>query len=638
MESPAPEPYTPTPNFPNSACFLDPNTTSLTLSLASRYFFLKTGDYANYINSPLYQYNGSVVLMSALTSITAGTASASKALVLDSSSNITGINNITFSGTLSGAVVNSNQYLLAGSPLSFSYISGITPGTASASKALVLDGSSGIAGIATLGLSSTSGGDMLTLTTTATGARNTIKFITDTQNWEIGSRGSTATNANNFYIYNSAYRLLMNPTGDTSILSSTDSSSSTTGALKISGGIGIVKNCHIDGILNLNRNGSQMIINNNAKNALLEVPSTPDILRMVRGHSINIGSNGVCIENSSTRDPRYTLDLGATAGNIKIALFDGGGGTYGIGANSSKLILVTGGNSGFSFWKSTTSGSLNTLQAEIDGDSNFIAGNNIFAGTGIVARQGFSSSGRSGVNCVMHQANTTYAEIFSYNYTTAAFKDILIGDTLLIQGGVKNVGIGIANPSSDIIAYPFVVNKTISSSISGSYGYLSNSGSGSGTGTGSVPVSIYTSGRIFATEFDAYSDRRLKHKIEKINAEQADAFIDKVEPVQFEWKSDDAGTRTGYIAQQLLSTGLFEDLVTYHVDDKMKSDDSGSPEGYSLTIQYQNIIAILHQALKNQRELIEDLLLKEQSRALLCSQNQKKINELELKLNELIYS
>jgi len=165
------------------------------------------------------------------------------------------------------------------------------------------------------------------------------------------------------------------------------------------------------------------------------------------------------------------------------------------------------------------------------------------------------------------------------------------------------MGIGF-NPASDIIAYPFAVNKTISSSIPGSYGYLSTGGAGTGSGTGSVQVSIYASGRVFAVEFDAYSDRRLKHHITPIDTDKAMAFIDKVEPVEYEWRSEDAGKRTGYVAQQLLSTGLFPDLCTMHVDPKMVADDD-SPEGYSLSLQYAAVVPILHAAIKAQRELLK---------------------------------
>lgn len=476
-ESPAPSPYTPTPTAPNSSCFLNPNATTLSLATASRYFFLKTGDYASYVNSALYQLSGSQILMSALTSVTAGTASASKALVLDSSLNITNINNITSTGTLT-----------------------------------------------------------------------------------------------------------------------------------------------------LTRAGSQLSITNGANSGLIEVSAGGSgSLRVVNGTCLNISSGGLTVASSSTAQARYNLDMQASVADIKLCLYqNGSNGTYGFGTSGSALNVITGGSS-IKFYKTATGGSLGTNTATIDTDGNFEAINNIFGATGIGCRNGFSSSSRSGLMGIFHFANSVYGELFTHNYTTGTFKDLLIADTLLVQGGVKNVGIGIANPSSDVIAYPFVVNKTINSSVT-NYGYLSQSTVGNSAGsTGSVGVSIYANGRIWATEFDAYSDGRKKKNIEKIDSLKADEFIDKVEPVEYEWKNpNEAGRRTGYIAQQLLSTGLFEDLVTYHVDDKMKSDDSGSPEGYSLTIQYNNVIAILHQALKNQREIIRE--------------NQKKINELELKLNELSFS
>ena len=74
-----------------------------------------------------------------LTSITAGTASASKALILDSSTNITGINSIgTTTLVLGGTSLGTTQA---------AYLTSITPGTAAASKALVIDSSKNISGL-----------------------------------------------------------------------------------------------------------------------------------------------------------------------------------------------------------------------------------------------------------------------------------------------------------------------------------------------------------------------------------------------------------------------------------------------------------------------------------------------------------
>lgn len=354
--------------------------------------------------------------------------------------------------------------------------------------------------------------------------------------------------------------------------------------------------------INITRNGSQLSIINGANSGLIEVPASPNHLRLVRGYAVNIGASGVTIDNASNSAARYPIDLQATLGDIKLCLYQSGSnGTYGLGASGSVLNYCSGG-AGHKFYKSSTAGVLSTLQAEIDTNSNFIASNNLIAGTGCFLRQGFSSAGRANTGLAMHMANSTYAEIFAYDYTGATFKDIKLANGLLLNGGTGYAGIGFAG--GDLIAYPFAVNTTISSSIPGSYGYLNTSGAGTGSGTGSVQVSIYASGRMFATEFDAYSDRRLKHHITPIDTDRALDFIDQVEPVEYEWRSEDAGKRTGYIAQQLLSTKLFPDLCTMHVDPKMVADDD-SPEGYSLSLQYAAVVPILHTAIKAMRaELI----------------------------------
>ena len=356
------------------------------------------------------------------------------------------------------------------------------------------------------------------------------------------------------------------------------------------------------GTMSISRSGSHLTLVNGANSALIELPTSPNQLRLVRGYAVNISSTGVTVDSASNAVARYPIDLQASLGDIKLCLYQSGSnGTYGLGASSSVLNYCSGG-AGHKFYKSSTSGVLSTLQAEIDTNSNFIASNNLIAGTGCFLRQGFSSAGRANTGLAMHMANSTYAEIFSYDYTGASFKDIKIANGLLCNGGTGYAGIGFAG--GDIIAYPFAINTTISSSIPGSYGYLSTSGAGTGSGTGSVQVSLYCSGRAFAVEFDAYSDRRLKQNIVSIDSKKALDFIDKVEPVEYEWRNEDAGKRQGYIAQQLLATGLFPDICTQHVDPKMVADDE-SPEGYSLSLQYNNIIPILHSAIRSQRELLK---------------------------------
>ncbi len=67
-----------------------------------------------------------------------------------------------------------------------------------------------------------------------------------------------------------------------------------------------------------------------------------------------------------------------------------------------------------------------------------------------------------------------------------------------------NVGIGSTSPTQGKLV--------VSGNVSGSYTYRYLSGSGvGGPITGNIPVSIYASDRVAASEFDAYSDARIKH-------------------------------------------------------------------------------------------------------------------------------
>lgn len=144
-----------TPPLYNSDVFnpslFDYASESLTLDTADKRYLKLTGGsitgnlfVSGVVDCGTLTIGGSPVDLSYITGITPGTAVASKALVLDSSSNITGINLISSTSlmgttlTLSGASMTSTQ---------INYLTSITPGTAAASKAIILDASSNITGI-----------------------------------------------------------------------------------------------------------------------------------------------------------------------------------------------------------------------------------------------------------------------------------------------------------------------------------------------------------------------------------------------------------------------------------------------------------------------------------------------------------
>ena len=75
---------------------------------------------------------------------------------------------------------------------------------------------------------------------------------------------------------------------------------------------------------------------------------------------------------------------------------------------------------------------------------------------------------------------------------------------MMIQSSTGNVGIGTTSPTQAAL----VVNGSQNDNIS--YGFLNSTGS-TGTSSGNNGYSIYASSRIAATEFDAYSDARIKN-------------------------------------------------------------------------------------------------------------------------------
>ena len=77
-------------------------------------------------------------------------------------------------------------------------------------------------------------------------------LITDNQTQEIGARESLASvYPTNYYIYNGQFNMVMIPADITSLLNATASTSTSTGALILSDGIGVIKNSFFGGTLNV---------------------------------------------------------------------------------------------------------------------------------------------------------------------------------------------------------------------------------------------------------------------------------------------------------------------------------------------------------------------------------------------------
>jgi hypothetical protein len=335
------------------------------------------------------------------------------------------------------------------------------------------------------------------------------------------------------------------------------------------------------------------------------------MLRLVAGGgsmAMNINSTGVVIGNG-TADPKCRLDLGAPASsNMILSLFNNTSSYYGFSANNNALQSSS--FTDFSWYSGCTNASpINTSIMTLLSSGTLSVTQNLVAGTGLFIKQGFNITGRVGNGIAMHCANSTYSEIFTYDYTASQVKDMRIANTIYISDQNKFVGIGQGTTQPN---YPLTVVGNFSTSFIGTYGYLNINGGFSGVATGVVPVTASFQHRLWCSEVNVFSDRRLKENIVDVEQEDAIEFVRKVQAKNYNWKADSSKRRcTGYIAQDVLKHTKFPEVVCFSPDDELEQtfDEDGfmSPAGQRMLVSYQNAVPILHSALANAFDQIDEL-------------------------------
>ena len=331
----------------------------------------------------------------------------------------------------------------------------------------------------------------------------------------------------------------------------------------------------------------------------------------LRGTSQNEGGRMTLL--SSLRGTS-TMDLGAALrDNILIVRQGGGLSANMIGCNANTFTMTSAQPSGFS-WHCNTSAlaadweALGAECANLNTIGEFRSTSNMFTSRGVHAH-GFEITNqmRASGGGVHLQYTSSIGYLFAYNYATLAVQpwhDLQIGNNALyVRDSVNShVGIGTITP-----AYPLDVQRTVTASLSGGYGYLAPSGTGTGGGTGNVSMSIRAAGRIVCPEFNAHSDRRIKANIVDIKLETALKFVKDVRPRQYNLIGS-SDVDFGFIAQEILKTDdpLINDIVSWHPDETMVADDE-SPAGYKASVSYNEIIPLLHRALADALERIESV-------------------------------
>ena len=507
-------------------------------------------------------------------------------------------------------------------------IDAIVPGVVSASKAVIVDASKNITGFNSIGISRATG-DLLSLSATDAASRCSILMTAPSNSLELGVRSDGLFTGHYYRYANGAFRFVQNSTtgnsqhfgqflidtsgshltlknsSETSLiehgLSSLRISSSVCPALLSLTSIGV----------NISSNGNHLTLRNGAQTSFFEETSS-GILRTVSGLSMNLDSNGLRIDSlGNTASARSRLDLGDSVSNKTLGIYNNGTSFYGLSANNNQLQFSS--NSAFAWYTACTDASpINTTRLTLASNGVLTLTENAIMPRGFfVAQNGFSGAGRTGIGLACHMANISFAELFTWDYTNSLWKDLKINNTMYVNGTNSFVQIG-ANPGNPI--YPLAVSGNFTTSFAGSYGYLNSSGAGSGSSTGSVPVTCFLQHRLWCSEVNAFSDRRLKENFKEIDEDDAVEFVKKIKPFSYNWKSDkNKNINIGYVAQDILKLRKFDSLVSVGPDEDLNEeiDEDGlvSPAKHRFLVSYQSAIPVLHAALKHALEEIEMLKL-----------------------------
>ena len=331
-----------------------------------------------------------------------GTAEASKALVLDSSSNITGINSLTTT-TLITTNLTLGATAITATGIELNYLDLTTgAGTAEALKALVLDVNKDISSIRNIGLSgiitTSATNTVMNIVAPSSATRANFVFTNDLGvQYEYGIRGS-ASNPSGLYWYRGSYTMVMfgnsmmsmgnqttQPTrqleinnstgaclrltynltsnlcdftlssggilnitpssGTTNLSSSTSSTSSTTGAITLAGGIGISKTTDSSSITNggtFTTAGGIAVAKSAWFGGTIYVnKSTSSTLFSGYSGSANFTVNGL-LDTSITIGTGSNNDLNIITGSITAMTIDGiNQSIYGIGSLSATNLSAT---------------------------------------------------------------------------------------------------------------------------------------------------------------------------------------------------------------------------------------------------------------------------------------------------------
>jgi hypothetical protein len=577
--------------------------------------------------------------------VTTGTASASKALVVDSLRDIVNIRNLTAS-TLTGSLQTAAQTNITSlgtlSALSISgsltmgstviseseigVLDGVTAGTASASKALVVDSLRDIVNINDL-TASTLTGTIQTAAQTNITSLGTLSALSISGNLTMGATvisegeigvldGVTAgtVTADKAVVVDSnkdisSFRNLTatNLTGTIQTAAQTNITSlGTLSALSISGsltmGSTVISESEIgvlDGVTAGTASASKALVVDSSRN----ITNINDLTASTLTGTIQTAAqtNITSLGTLSALSISGSLTMGSTViSESEIGVLDGV--TAGT-ASASKALVVDSSRNIVNINDLTVSTLTGTIQTA--------------AQTNITSLGTLSALSISG-SLTIGSTVISESEIGVLDGVTAgtasASKALIVNSSRNITN-INNISVSslaINSPSNTNL--PLEVGYT-SYQFTGAYAYSNDTNAHGLVDAGdgiTANYSLRTDGRILVTgEVEITSDKRLKKDIEPLTSKLAKDFIYKTTPVRFNWKNGDTQTDYGYIAQDIKKAG-FDDLVQivphYGMVEDIEADGFINPKDSKFTFSPGKIIPLL--AL-NQKNIYDELSVKD---------------------------
>jgi hypothetical protein len=158
---------------------------------------------------------------------------------------------------------------------------------------------------------------------------------------------------------------------------------------------------------------------------------------------------------------------------------------------------------------------------------------------------------------------------------------------------------GTWNGYAKVICGALEINGSISRTLT--YGWLNSSGVIGGPTTDTRDYSLYCSHRAAATEFNSYSDIRVKSEITDLDINYCKNFILNMKPKKYKLNNE-INYSYGYIAQELIKDD-YKDLVDVIAKEGMEElidkDNYVSPKDGLFVLKYNNLIPILAKNIEN---------------------------------------